>query len=84
MNIPSLRLTTLLVTLLVVLAAIIFSPSKFESIAAASRSIAQKFYSHLSTGHLTSSMTSTKRTPVYFLSHGGVCPPFHYPEVVKY
>ena len=74
MNLPSLRPTTLLVTFLVAFVAIIFSPSKFESIAAASRSIAQRFYSGISTSQLTSKMTSTKRTPVYFLSHGGVGP----------
>jgi hypothetical protein len=74
MNLPSLRLTTLLVTFLVLLVAIILSPSKFDSIAAASRSIAQRFYSGISINHLTSKMSSTKRTPVYFLSHGGVCP----------
>jgi len=68
MNRVSLRLTTLSITLLVVLIAIIFSPSNYN-IAAASRSIAQRLF----TSQVTSKMSSTK-TPVYFLSHGGVCP----------
>lgn len=67
MNRISLRPTTLSITLLVVLVAIIFSPSNYN-IAAASRSIAQRLFTSL-----TSKMSSTK-TPVYFLSHGGVCP----------
>jgi hypothetical protein len=38
-------------------------------------------YSQLSPNHRTSNMTSSQRTPVYFLSHGGVNFPLSITEV---
>jgi hypothetical protein len=78
MNLLSPRLTTLLISLCVVVIAIFFSLSKIESIATASRSLVQRLYSQLSPSHRTSNMTSSQRTPVYFLSHGGVRSPLSF------
>ncbi len=81
MNIISTRVATIIVTSLVIAIAIILSPT--SRYLASSRSFAQRLYSRSSTASVSSSakisshlistpLNMTGRTPVYFLSHGGV------------